>query len=921
MRVLLHHETYLTMILEFVSSLELIRTVVILSKFHDAFLHSTQRCNALIKRMLRSEFGVVPDDTAAAVPSSDGAVPAGRGPLSLVRKMHGFWDGAASDGDSGDAMERLLRHRDEWTFAGLRHFILSLSRRSAISVDLMAWDSEWRGPAVLQRHNEHILFSVFERVLRSLRSEEGDAMDVAADDDEGDGLEPASDLLSAPAFGAVPLDERLLRRWAPKMARFLEVLHWMAVDHEYEVEAADLWTFYRFYPFLGGAVRAKMVALLFGPGAPSISSLFAPLRRHRVESGHFGGGFARSAWPKWSSFATEHLLPDVVHSAVRRISENHRRRNREGDAPLLEVLGEIADVLGLRAMHRLFLSMLRSGGEDASFCEAVLFCILELRERADIESELSGAVLRRKMMHFEPSHVPEILSETMNLKAIDRDEALRLTATKLFGALCGCLQSGDHVLRLSFNAFVVDGLVGRHSDAIKDAAVGGWRLFCHHFKGQAMPSAFTQTVYEIYCRASDFDLGQQHVLSLMAGLMTIFTHFSNLKEAKKSIAYLLQIPYRNLTAITSADDGGIFNGDAIAESVERISAILSHCKLDHMQFQLMMSESSHLSMKLLLKIWPQLRHLMRLHHGDRRVMQHTVDCFKAVISECPRDYALSALMRPVLDDVIAFYCGGSPQPAFLELLCVYLNEFDDDDDVVDSVCSAFDAITAATFRVLREERASFDGHHQTVEAFYRMASRCLEVRSASLVDGNEAVFHRLFEMGVNGLSLEDGDASSAITSFYKNIMALRSPSDAAPSGGQFVDDALGRSGEGLVEALFEAMSATESVDEYQAAELGDLLDRVFVHCPTQCRHWMMATPSASAHSARASPAAAHSDHEKQAMVHSFCSAASKTQRMRLVAGWCGQSEWADDSEPEDDDVGPIGRGLGGSSFFDFSLSP
>lgn len=319
----------------------------------------------------------------------------------------------------------------------------------------------------------------------------------------------------------------------------------------------------------------------------------------------------------------------------------------------------------------------------------------------------------------------------MDLKTMNHPE-VRLSATRCFGRFCGFLHPGDSVLRLCFNTFVVGGLIGDHSEETRDAAVQSWRLFCHHFRRHQLqlPSTFTESMYNIYVQSMTEESSQvnnEQTISIMIGLMTIFTSFNNLKETKTSIAYLMKLPYRHLSTLNAEHNavlsGSTSNIESIVESVKRISTIFEYCKLSHLQFQLMVSNNTHLSMKLLLKIWPQLCYLFQVHHHNEQVMKWTVNCIKYVICECPGQYAQSKLFHSVLKDVIALYCKGSLQSSFLNLISVYLNEYPDEPTITNIVSMSFNEIASATLGLLDDD-SSFGRHHQTVEGMDSIEMHC-----------------------------------------------------------------------------------------------------------------------------------------------------------------------------------------------------
>ena len=202
---------------------------------------------------------------------------------------------------------------------------------------------------------------------------------------------------------------------------------------------------------------------------------------------------------------------------------------------------------------------------------------------------------------------------------------------------------------------------------------------------------------------------------------------------------------------------------------------------------------------------------------------------------------------------------------------------------------------------------------------------------------NEAVLHRLFAMGIRGLILENGNVSYAISAFYKHVLGAYSnrnssnkvlPSNTTPDPVQalhfdendsnFLDEALHQHGESLIDTILSGI-ANETADQFQVKELGNLLHRVHVHSPDACRQWMKQRESVKAMNRTNSTcpscdgcATVMSDNygtspsmNSQDVIESFCSAKSKRERIRLIAGWCGHdydvdSSSSDSSEDEDD---------------------
>merc|ERR1712038_1930886 len=101
-------------------------------------------------------------------------------------------------------------------------------------------------------------------------------------------------------------------------------------------------------------------------------------------------------------------------------------------------------------------------------------------------------------------------------------------------------------------------------------------------------------MYSIYvaCLKGNYCLCNDHVVSIVSGLMMLFCSLRSYKETKKAVAYLMQIPYRTLSKSTN------LNENVIENTLQLVVSIFKHCNLDSLQFQLMMSGDQHLSIKL-----------------------------------------------------------------------------------------------------------------------------------------------------------------------------------------------------------------------------------------------------------------------------------------------------------------------------------
>lgn len=395
---LLNHETYLGLIFEFASSLELVQTLTYLSKFHHQYLHSKPHSNALIKRILQREFGIT--ITSLEFPKSLIS-----NPLSLVRRMSNFWDDSAT-GNQGDFMYRITNHQNGWTFYALRHFLEKLSSKNSISVDLMSFDRLSQRVSVLRDHHEHILFLLFDQMLQSLYSnessvetEEGDMQISEWTKWDSEETEPQnepwtllhSSTLNSSLYRNVKPTEERLRRYAPKMEKFMELLHWMVMHHEYEFEADDLWTFYYFYPFCCQRIKDLMLEILIHQlDAVPISNLFYPLQSvvdRQLSNGELSNDNSPRIWPKWCRIHTDYLIPDLLQYAVRSAQLPDKERQYQ-QRVMMDIVVQIGDLIGTTKLLDLFHSMLCDENIDANnwmYYEAVLFFIAELAELNDID--------------------------------------------------------------------------------------------------------------------------------------------------------------------------------------------------------------------------------------------------------------------------------------------------------------------------------------------------------------------------------------------------------------------------------------------------------------------------------------------------------------------------------------------------------
>merc|ERR1712079_339034 len=102
--------------------------------------------------------------------------------------------------------------------------------------------------------------------------------------------------------------------------------------------------------------------------------------------------------------------------------------------------------------------------------------------------------------------------------------------------------------------------------------------------GHQLPPTFTQSMYNIYvgCLNGKYTLSNENMVTIVNGLMSLFCSLRSYRETKKAVAYLMQIPFRTLTVFHS------LNEDVIEDTLRIIVAILTHCNLDNLQFQLMM---------------------------------------------------------------------------------------------------------------------------------------------------------------------------------------------------------------------------------------------------------------------------------------------------------------------------------------------
>lgn len=263
------------------------------------------------------------------------------------------------------------------------------------------------------------------------------------------------------------------------------------------------------------------------------------------------------------------------------------------------------------------------------------------------------------------------------------------------------------MLKIGFKAFVVDNLMGynhsHHTQEIRDTAVHCWGLLCHHFKGNDLPSVFKDTMFNIYVQSlnnEDTQMSDEQIVSIVKGLMALFCSVRNYKKAKKSILFLMQTPYRNLATLTSVD--------GIIRMLRVIHCILANCNLDKLQFQWMMSNECHLSIKLLDRLWPHFTRLLQNQYymfANEDISKYMVLCIESVMRECGDKYADSDLFEPVLRSIVSLYCNGLRVPSncnglrvpsyckyHLDLLAVYLEQYPDKNAILDTILKGLETV-------------------------------------------------------------------------------------------------------------------------------------------------------------------------------------------------------------------------------------
>ena len=86
--------------------------------------------------------------------------------------------------------------------------------------------------------------------------------------------------------------------------------------------------------------------------------------------------------------------------------------------------------------------------------------------------------------------------------------------------------------------------------------------------------------------------------------------------------------------------------------------------------------------------------------------------------------------------------------------------------------SSLDKITSETFKISKDEK-TFIENHEMIEDFYELIKVYLKLcDNKQIFDDNMNCIKWIFEMGINGLLMENVNAHIVVTSFYQQFFEI-----------------------------------------------------------------------------------------------------------------------------------------------------
>lgn len=467
---------------------------------------------------------------------------------------------------------------------------------------------------------------------------------------------------------------------------------------------------------------------------------------------------------------------------------------------------------------------------------------------------------------------------------------VRNRAVYLFGYHCGFLGVNDCILKKYLYKFIIDTLCDtKYDQEAKSLAANGLKTFCETYGGQNIPSPIIQSIYNIYYNSLKngdlLNIKQQTLIII--GLTTIFTGFDDEKEIEQSINYMIQIPYKQLCILTHSNKTKQqkklkANNITIVETMKRLSTIFKHFRINNI-FRNNADQEMHVSLKALLKMWPQIEYLLINHTKEDDVMEYSIRCLKHVIRECFDDYKNCQLFIPVFKQIINLYCNVSQRSSFLYILSIYLDEYASSNETIAELFSkSLYQITAKTFKIAKDEK-SFIDNHELIEDFYELIKVYFRKCGAKFVfENNMSCIKWMFEMGINGLLMKNVDAHTAVISFYQQIFDISGVSNAdfvnnlKPS----IDRLYFKYDESLINKILCGLCG-KLKNESRAKELAELMNDIYGYNQNHCQILM----KQQLENIMIDNDEINDNNNKQQMIMLFCGSISKKERVRTLVNW------------------------------------
>ena len=398
MEQLMINPVYIGMILEFCSSLQLITTIKLLSRYHNQYINSAKHCHQLIQRTLKREFGVIVEE----IKSSSSSLPS----LS-IQIMHNYWNDKQkliNRWNKSNFIDRIMKYYKQWTVQGLIHYISSISKQQNIPVELLSFNQISKQFEVSGLRHNHILHVLWDKTMEMMQKEADDEKNKQEEEEEEDEFDDSwmgnFDEIDENEEAQKQRDKLLSIK--SELERYIMILHWMAMEKEYDIDNADVLKFYSVYEIVNYKRKREMLEMIIDAArGTNISVLFdflfdiiEPQKPINVENLH--DDFDR-VWPKWSEPFVNILLPELIKFAVKsaELGEDFLD-GMEIDKDtitmrwiLSDIIMEIADVIGQKTIYNIFLQLLSDESVDENnwrYYEAIIFCIATHSKVAHIDA-------------------------------------------------------------------------------------------------------------------------------------------------------------------------------------------------------------------------------------------------------------------------------------------------------------------------------------------------------------------------------------------------------------------------------------------------------------------------------------------------------------------------------------------------------